>query len=371
MKRLLPLLMVFAITLPMLAQEKKGEGKPPSQLEKLEAIQADFQKAQTEFVKAYRAAKNPEEQKAALSKRPNPGPYAERAIKVAQEDPTTEVALEACMIAFQLADEGPIGAKALDLVTKHHITSPKFGPICEMLAQSGDEKAEGILKAALDKNPLPAVKAQACLGLGQMLVELAERETSDPAKSEAKFKAAEEYLQRITKEFADVKVEGQPGSTFGKLADKELFFVRNLAIGKTAPDVVSEGLDGKPAKLSDLRGKVVVLDIWATWCGPCRAMIPHERELVKRLADKPFALVSISADDKKETLQEFVKKEAMPWTHWWDGGKPSGMIDKWNVKFFPTIYVLDHKGVIRFKHVRGEAMDKAVETLLKEMEAKK
>jgi thiol-disulfide isomerase/thioredoxin len=130
--------------------------------------------------------------------------------------------------------------------------------------------------------------------------------------------------------------------------------------------VVSQDLDGKKVKLSDLRGKVVVLDIWATWCPPCRAMIPHERELVKRLEGKPFVLVSISGDAEKKTLTDFLAKEKMPWTHWWNGAR-GGIVEDWQVEFFPTIYVLDAKGVIRYNGVRGADMDKAVDTLLKEM----
>jgi thiol-disulfide isomerase/thioredoxin len=155
-----------------------------------------------------------------------------------------------------------------------------------------------------------------------------------------------------------------------KQAGKTLFEIRNLSIGKTAPEVVSKDLEDKEVKLSSLRGKVVVLDIWATWCGPCRAMIPHEREMVEKMKDKPFALVSISADDDKETLVEFLKKEKMPWTHWWEGRRQGGILNDWNVKFFPTIYVLDAKGVIRHKGLRGEALEKAVEELVKEASGK-
>src|SRR5262249_1139333 len=143
-----------------------------------------------------------------------------------------------------------------------------------------------------------------------------------------------------------------------------------LSVGKAAPEVVSQNLEGKKVKLSDLRGKVVVLDIWATWCPPCRAMIPHEREMVKKLVNEPFVLVSISGDAKKETLTEFIKKEPRRWTQWWNG-QTGGIIEDWNVEFFPTIYVLDAKGVIRYKNVRGEEMEKAVTTLLKEMKTDK
>jgi hypothetical protein len=100
-------------------------------------------------------------------------------------------------------------------------------------------------------------------------------------------------------------------------------------------------------------------------------MYPHERSLVKRLADKPFALLGINSDRDKDELKKTMKEENITWRSWWDGGGTDGPIaKKWNVHGWPTIYVLDHKGVIRFKNVRGESMDKAVDRLLKELEAK-
>jgi thiol-disulfide isomerase/thioredoxin len=133
-----------------------------------------------------------------------------------------------------------------------------------------------------------------------------------------------------------------------------------------APDFECDLLDGKKARLSDFRGNVVVLDVWATWCAPCRAMIPHERALVEKLQGRPFKLISLSADDRKETLTGFLEQEKMPWTQMWCGAQ-GGFVDQYQIPFYPTIYVLDAKGVIRFKNVRNEAMDHAVETLLQEM----
>src|SRR5256885_15773914 len=85
------------------------------------------------------------------------------------------------------------------------------------------------------------------------------------------------------------------------------------AVGVAAPVFEAQALDGTPVALMNLRGRVVVLDFWATWCGPCRAMIPHERELVKRLADKPFTFIGISADADAEQLKAFVRKSEMTW----------------------------------------------------------
>ena len=100
-------------------------------------------------------------------------------------------------------------------------------------------------------------------------------------------------------------------------------------------------------------------------------MYPHERSLVKRMAGEPFALLGINSDRDREKLKEVLKTEEITWRSWWDGGSTRGPIaSKWNVSGWPTIYVLDEKGVIRYKNVRGEAMDKAVDALMAEMKKK-
>ena len=97
-------------------------------------------------------------------------------------------------------------------------------------------------------------------------------------------------------------------------------------------------------------------------------MYPHERSLVKRLAGKPFALVGVNSDPK-DRLKKTLQKENMTWRSFWDGGDTSGPVaSKWNVHGWPTIYVLDHKGVIRYRDVREKQMDDAVDKLLAELE---
>ena len=87
------------------------------------------------------------------------------------------------------------------------------------------------------------------------------------------------------------------------------------------------------------------------------AMVPHERTLVKRLEGKPFALLGVNFDNSKEALKKF-------------DGRQGPIGKKWNIRFLPTIYVLDHNGMIRYKGVRDKEMDAAVDTLLKEVEKK-
>jgi thiol-disulfide isomerase/thioredoxin len=174
----------------------------------------------------------------------------------------------------------------------------------------------------------------------------------------------------VVKDYPDVTATG---GTF-PLADKaraELVWIANipgLKVGKVAPAIVGEDLDGKVLNLNDHRGKVVVLCFWATWCAPCMAMVPHERELVKRMEGKPFLLIGINADetDKREKARKATRDEQMSWPSFWDGGVNGPIQIRYNVDHYPTLYVLDLRGVIRYIDVRGKDLDRAVDSLLLE-----
>jgi hypothetical protein len=102
-------------------------------------------------------------------------------------------------------------------------------------------------------------------------------------------------------------------------------------------------------------------------------MYPHERSLVKRLEGKPFALIGVNSDPNKEELKQAMEKEHITWRSFWNGPLGTGgpISQAWNVRSWPSIWVIDAKGVIRYRNVRGEAMDKAVDQLLQELETTK
>lgn len=100
-------------------------------------------------------------------------------------------------------------------------------------------------------------------------------------------------------------------------------------------------------------------------------MYPHERSLVKRLEGKPFALLGINSDSDREELKKTLVDEQLTWRSWWDQGSITGPIQtKWQVTVRPTIFVLDARGVIRFKDVIGQELDDTVDTLLAELAGK-
>src|SRR6516162_8603924 len=101
-------------------------------------------------------------------------------------------------------------------------------------------------------------------------------------------------------------------------------------------------------------------------------MYPHERSLVKRLENRPFALIGINSDQDRNALKKVLEEESITWRSFWNGGSTNGPISNaWRVRGWPTIYVLDGNGVIRARDVREAAMDRVVDALLAELEAKK
>jgi peroxiredoxin len=172
--------------------------------------------------------------------------------------------------------------------------------------------------------------------------------------------------------------------------------LRALGPGKLAPEIDGMTVDGARMRLSDYRGRVVALAFWGDWCSLCRAMLGHERALVERFRGRPFALVGVNSDNRRDIASSLEAKGTVTWRSWVDGGEVRGgaIARRWNVTALPTFFVIDAKGVIRLKvgprpddhdalyildehtnlrnrwELRAEAVSEEVEALVKEAEAR-
>ncbi len=98
-------------------------------------------------------------------------------------------------------------------------------------------------------------------------------------------------------------------------------------------------------------------------------MYPHERSLVSEYASRPFAIIGVNSDDDREVLKERILEESITWRSFWNGGSTRGPISTtWNVSGWPTLYLIDHEGVIRHKGLRGDKLDSALEEMVPKAE---
>ena len=172
-------------------------------------------------------------------------------------------------------------------------------------------------------------------------------------------------------ELKQLKSRVNKKKTLAEVAEGHLDEMHNLTEGKPAPEIDGKGIDGKPLKLSDFRGKVVVLVFWGSWCGPCMREVPHERELAEKYKGRPFTLLGVDCNEKAAVAKKTIESEKMTWPQWHDGEETGGpIVQKFHVRGYPTIFVIDANGIIRSKNARDEVIDKTVETLVKDVESK-
>jgi hypothetical protein len=215
-------------------------------------ITDEFDQKMKDFSAEYRKATTDEErQKLYDAKYPKPNEYAKRLMPLAQADPKSPLARDVDVWVVSHNVQGDPGNEALTNLAENFagdkIVSQQVVP---MLQWSDSPQAEKLLRAAVEQNSDRQQKGTAQLTLGTYL------------KNNNRGPEAEKLLDDVARNYADVKL-GR--SSLADQANGVLFEIRNLAIGKTAPEITGESIDGKPMKISDFRGKVVVLDFFGDW----------------------------------------------------------------------------------------------------------
>jgi hypothetical protein len=249
--------------------DDKPKDKPMRPQEQYQALLKEHDDAMKVFNEALRQARTEEEKNKVLQEKSrSAGKLAPRFLELAEKNPKAAAAVDA-LVWVVVNDRGGTGgedsprARAVAILLKDHLRSEKLAPVCQKLASGGDPGGEDLLRGILEKNPSKGGQGLACLSLAQRLKGRAEQMPESQAQEAEKLrKESEELYERARDRYGSVKLG--PG-TVGATAKAELFELRFLSVGRVAPEVEGRDVDGKKFKLSDYRGKVVLLDFWGNW----------------------------------------------------------------------------------------------------------
>jgi thiol-disulfide isomerase/thioredoxin len=172
-----------------------------------------------------------------------------------------------------------------------------------------------------------------------------------------------EALAVVQKDFAGTQAAQAAGEMAAQIkkgaAAKAI--AKALAVGTKFPDFNEKDVTGQPLSVAGRKGKVVLVDFWATWCPPCRAELPNVIALYNKYHAQGFEVVGISLDQDRERLQSFTKAQGMAWPQYFDGLAWEGkLVKQYGVSGIPMTYLLDGQGMIIGKDLRGEELAAAV-----------
>lgn len=156
-----------------------------------------------------------------------------------------------------------------------------------------------------------------------------------------------------------------PNSGYTKAFHERIGEMNKLALGSEAPDIVLNSPDGKEIKLSSLKGKIVLVDFWASWCRPCRAENPNVVRIYNAYHDKGFDIYSVSLDKDKNAWIKAIADDQLAWTHVSDLGQwQSSVVKQYNISGIPFTCLLDKNGRIVAKGLRGLELEMKIKELL-------
>jgi hypothetical protein len=290
MQRLAPGILVLVLNVLAVAAEGTRQDQPPTPAEQYKALRMAYDRASSSGTPLTDA----ERLKFIGQVYKHRNALAQKFLELAEKYPNDPIALDALVQAVwqvnntpwpvELVGEDTARARAFELIHRDHIRSDKLGALCQRVSYGLCKEYETFLRAVAAKNPHQAVQAAASLSLGHFVYNRLQRidlcrEQPEQAKEFAGLfgkeyladllrqdrdqavKEIEAIFEQATAKYGDVKLPD--GGTVAEQAKTALFGIRHLSVGKQAPDIEGEDQDGKRFKLSDYRGKVVLLDFWS------------------------------------------------------------------------------------------------------------
>ena len=277
--------------------------------------------------------------------RPDPAEAVIAAESIYTRIADDESAFRALSFVNRYASDDEQKKKSIKLLLEHHVDNADILTALGYRMKPTDYNIS-VYETVYQKNPIREVQAGAAMIKFGMLVHTA----SQVAPLEQRKETAERARvtgDLVLEKFSDVSLPDFRGSEYlaGEQVKKQMATLASLLNFEKLQDLELPDLQGNTDKISNYRGNYVLVDFWATWCGPCKAAIPGLVALKEELTDMPFEIISISVDeDVEDVLNYQAEEQSMPWVNWHAGTGP--LIEELEIEGFPTYILLDPEGNI-------------------------
>lgn len=272
-----------------------------------------------------------------------------------RENPTAEDLDQAYLAIFETAIKNDWYLDTEDTAKQYLVSSPNGAvrPMAQIIATLARAKAGQFAEAW-------GIYKELIKGLDGIEQEAFASDFADSLASEAlaagDYKIARQVYETLLERFGDSP------ALRAKVQDD---LKRIDMVGQPAPGVTATNLKGETLRLSDLQGRYVLIDFWATWCAPCLAELPNLRSAYETYHPKGFEIVSVSLDETPEAVTDFVQNRKIPWPQIHNATCTQDVVAAFGVNNIPTTFLIDPDGKIVRLELRGKALGKALEELIR------
>lgn len=279
------------------------------------------------------------------------GPAIEAALKIARANPVDDLGFLALSFAFYevRSMDGPERQDTEDavygLLEAHYMNDPRLDRLLLSLIRFGGEPAVDLVDKVVAGSDQRELRARgAYWSASERLMEVDDLTATAAERAEVRAEVTR-MAQLVADEYADVEVfRGEPG---GEAIKPVLYALENVTVGALLPEATAQRVGGDRESLSQYRGKVLLLDFWATWCAPCIASLPEVERLQQLLGDQGFQVITISIDETVELVDDFMESRMdLPYVNWFVG-EQSELYDDWSIQGVPTYIAVDREGIVR------------------------